>query len=378
MRGQGRVYRPTVNGRESKVWWLDYGVRGKRHRESSRTTSKRDAMNQLREKIGNRRDGKIVGQPEKVSLTDLKDGLEKHYSHEDNASWKRAAQAFKHLEKFFKPDCKAIEISKAMVSDYQHSRLAAGAARNTIRYEVGVLSAAFGVAVELDKLTVKPTFKQIEGGAVRTGFFEPGEFAAIVLELPSELADLVRFLYMAGWRRGEGAGMTWAQVDWNDDEFPGQHEEPVPGPDACIRISAAQTKGGDSRTFPFAPALRDLMLARWRVRNGLHVFHRHGKPIGDFRKAWAKACTTAGLDGKLVHDLRRTAARDFRRAGVSEGVIMQLCGWSTRDMFDRYNITNADDRKRGVMSRFGGADGKNSDLNGKVTAKFAVEVQEVS
>lgn len=89
-------------------------------------------------------------------------------------------------------------------------RLAQGAARNTIRYEVGVLSAAFGVAVELDKLTVKPAFKQIEGGAVRTGFFEPGKFAALMLELPAELADLVRFLYMTGWRRGEVAGLTVA------------------------------------------------------------------------------------------------------------------------------------------------------------------------
>ncbi|MBA3340456.1 MAG: site-specific integrase [Gemmatimonadaceae bacterium] len=371
MRGQGRVFRPIIDGKQIQVWHLDYGIRGRRYRESSHTTSKRDAMNQLRERIGNRKDGKIVGQPDKVTLAELKAGLEKHYSHEDNASWKRAAQAFIHLEKFFDPDCKAIAITKAMVSEYQHSRLAAGAARNTIRYEVGVLSAAFGVAVELDKLTVKPAFKQIEGGAVRTGFFEPGEFAALVLELPSDLAGLVRFLYMTGWRRGEGAGLQWAQVDWNDEAFPGQHYEPVPGPNACIRISGAQTKGGDSRTFPFAPALSDLLLARWRVRDGLRVFHRHGKAIGDFRKAWAKACTTAGLGGKLVHDLRRTAARDFRRAGVSEGVIMQLCGWSTRDMFDRYNITNADDRKRGVMSRFGGSEGQS---NGKVSA----DLQEVS
>lgn len=41
--------------------------------------------------------------------------------------------------------------------------------------------------------------------------------------------------------------------------------------------------------------------------------------------------------GALQGGLRRTAARDYRRAGVSEGEIMDLCGWRTRAMFDRYN-----------------------------------------
>jgi len=32
------------------------------------------------------------------------------------------------------------------------------------------------------------------------------------------------------------------------------------------------------------------------------------------------------LVGRIPHDLRRSAARDLRRAGVSEGEIMKLCG----------------------------------------------------
>lgn len=116
----------------------------------------------------------------------------------------------------------------------------------------------------------------------------------------------------------------------------------------------AQTKGGDARAFPIAdaPELRDPLLARWKARQGLHAFHRGGKPIGDFPKAWSAACRAARLDGRLVHDLRRTAARDFRRAGVSEGEIMKLCGWKTRDMFDRYNIIDQADLTRAVARRF--------------------------
>ena len=68
-------------------------------------------------------------------------------------------------------------------------------------------------------------------------------------------------------------------------------------------------------------------------------------------------------------DLRRTAARDFRRACVSEGEIMKLCGWKTRDMFDRYNIIDQADLTRAVARRFSTVQ---SD-NGKVTANKPLE-----
>jgi len=39
---------------------------------------------------------------------------------------------------------------------------------------------------------------------------------------------------------------------------------------------------------------------------------------------------------------------------VSEGEIMTLCGWKTRDMFDRYNIIDSADRSPAVAQRFNG------------------------
>lgn len=57
-----------------------------------------------------------------------------------------------------------------------------------------------------------------------------------------------------------------------------------------------------------------------------------------------------------MHDLRRTAAREFRRNGVSEGEIMRLCGWRTRSMFDRYNLIDEQDLAAAVAKRF--ANGK--------------------
>jgi integrase len=49
----------------------------------------------------------------------------------------------------------------------------------------------------------------------------------------------------------------------------------------------------------------------------------------------------------IPHDLRRTAARDYRRF-MSEQEIMDLCGWKTASTFARYNITTPEDVDAGL------------------------------
>src|SRR5262249_2142037 len=80
------------------------------------------------------------------------------------------------------------------------------------------------------------------------------------------------------------------------------------------------------------------------------VFTRaNGKPVRDFRGTWRKACAHAGVPDLLFHDLRRTGARNLRRAGVAEGIIMKIGGWRTRSVFERYAIVSRTDMNDAIL-----------------------------
>ena len=76
-----------------------------------------------------------------------------------------------------------------------------------------------------------------------------------------------------------------------------------------------------------------------RARNP-RVFSRDGVPVRVWRTALRDACRKAKVPHRLLHDCRRTAARNLIRAGVPERIAMLLTGHKTRAVFDRYNIVN--------------------------------------
>jgi integrase len=67
------------------------------------------------------------------------------------------------------------------------------------------------------------------------------------------------------------------------------------------------------------------------------------RPITTFTVAWRHACRLAGCPGRIPHDMRRTAVRNFVRAGISESITMQMTGHETRSVFERYNIVSNND-----------------------------------
>lgn len=122
-----------------------------------------------------------------------------------------------------------------------------------------------------------------------------------------------------------------------------------------LRINPGGSKTGEGRVVYVSAEVRMLVeeqlervrtLSRKLGRVIPYLFpqltagHFQSERIRDLRKSWASACKTAGLSGMLRHDLRRTAARNLIRSGVSEVVSMRITGHRTRSVFDRYNIVS--------------------------------------
>jgi integrase len=225
------------------------------------------------------------------------------------------------------------------VRRYVARRQDEGAKNATINRELSVLKRAFTLAIAAGTLPSRPHIALLREDNVRRGFFERNEFESVRRRLPPDLADFVSFLYTTGWRwRSEAARLRWTNVAFDVGE---------------VRLDPGTTKTGEGRVFPFTAELRAVFERRRAVtrererelgRAVAYVFTRsNGDPIGSFNKAWATACRAAGVPGRVLHDFRRTAVRNLVRVGVPERVAMQLVGWKSRQMLDRYHIVNASD-----------------------------------
>ncbi len=150
-------------------------------------------------------------------------------------------------------------------------------------------------------------------------------------------AALIRFLIDTGARRGEVSGLTVTDVDLDDG------------------VVLLHGKGGRSRRAAFGrKTARDL--DRYLRLRALHPHHDspalwlglRGPLSGQGLLAMLKErARQAGLDGRMyAHLFRHSFAHEWLASGGQEGALMQLAGWRSRAMLDRYGASAASERAR--------------------------------
>lgn len=345
--------------------WISYYVNGKNYREPGCTgcggTDPRRCAAAVRALRARRReiarDSFVAPQQERVSAGAL---LDEYWAARELAGVKSCDRALSQLRRVrgFFGGVRACDLTTAGLERWAKERIAEGYAPATVLQWLATLRAALRLALKRGALSRIPVFPTIAVDNARQGFFEKWEFDKIVAELDEDLADFVRGDYLLGWRKGELKGLRWSSVDR-----------------AAGVLRLPDSKNGEGRVIPLRDPdsgelleLGALIERRWRKRAvGTTlvpwVFHRGGRPIGDFRKSWLAACVKAGfarqkktdasgaplvdskgrpvmIATKLIHDFRRTVARDLVEAGNDYKTAMEIGGWKTTHVFLRYRIVD--------------------------------------
>ena len=370
----GMIYRRKYKRKdgtiaESAVFWIKYYRNGRPMRESSESDKETVAKSLLRQREGDIERGlPITPRTNKVTFDELMADVINDY----RVNGKRSLDDLErrldlHLKPYF-GGWRAANITTTDVRSYITKRQAEKASNGTINRELATLKRGFTLGIDASKLTSRPKIPMLREDNVRTGFFEPVQFEAVRVHLPSPLQRLVSFAHITGWRiRSEVQPLQWRQVDFNG---------------GTVRLDAGTTKNREGRVFPFTQELRRLLEAQRDYTRQVEreqgiicpwVFHRDGKPIRVFRRAWARACKKAGCPGRIPHDFRRTAVRNLVRAGIPERVAMTMTGHKTRSVFERYNIVSEGD----LLDAARRLDAAAKNLTGTVRAQSAPQTPPV-
>lgn len=359
-KGTGCIYRQP----NSKIWWLKYSRHGKPQRESSGFTDEKKAAKLLKVRLAQIATGTFAGlEVERVKVDELAEDFLRDYRINGRKSTSDVEARWNlHLKPFF-GGMRVIDVTSDQVNQYVDQRQQERAANATVNRELAALKRAFSLGFKATpaKVLRMPAFPHLEENNVREGFLEDDQYRKLIAGAELWFRALVECGRTYGWRHQELLSMQVSQIDLTQ---------------RIIRLEPGSTKNKDGREAAMTNAVFHLLAACVEGKQvDDRVFTRlNGEPVRDFRDAWAKACCAADIGrmlcatcgavvrdqqcpecdrrlrmnqqtyrGLLFHDLRRTGARNLRRAGIPETVVMKIGGWKTTSVFHRYAIVDRRD-----------------------------------
>src|SRR5688572_10032477 len=241
--------------KDSPHFWIVYRVHGKLHRESTNSSDEKEANRFLKgrmDQLGADRMGlrKFVGhEAEKIKVGQLLDMLKADFQIREIRSLRPTLNLLEQTRIAF-GDYKAKEITQDLVNAWvlAEKKKLKHMSNATMNRRITMLGQALKMGHDRGYSGSPPHLRGLsELGRARQGFFERWEIEAIIENSPDYLKDFIRFGALTGWRKGEIASLTWADVDLQGK---------------AIRLRAEHSKNGHARTVALEGALWEVIESR--------------------------------------------------------------------------------------------------------------------
>ncbi len=238
---------------------------------------------------------------------------------------------------------KACDITRRDVVDLLHRITTERDAPVMSNRTRALVSKIFNFAVELEIIQQTPcaALPRKSRETSKNRALSKEELKAVWRALDSQaepLATVFRLILLTGQRPGEVAAAKWSEF--------GQKEWTIPG---------ARTKNGREHVVPLSGlAWRLIEGQRFRAKGSEYLFPTDRRPYPSDRglQHLAERLIEALSIARFTpHDLRRTAATQMRRLGVSRDVVGTILNHRPRDVTDIYDRYDQKKEMRSALER---------------------------
>jgi integrase len=307
----GLLVRVSASG--GKVWYTGCRIKGRARRIKLGTypiLSLADARDKARSLLrdvqlgkfdDDRLDTPIFGEvvPQFIEL----------YAKPRNRSWKSTGRV---LTKFAELNHKPIsEIRRGHIVSILDNMTAAGTTIGANR-ALAAVKKLFAWCVDRGTIEINPVagLKAPAKEVSRDRVLTDDEIRAYWTTSETEgfpFAHFAQVLLLTGQRRGEVAGMSWSEIDFEK---------------AVWTIPAKRAKNATQHAVPLAPFVVDILRSLPRFLNSDLVFTTTGRtPISGFGRFKRRVDQNGTGDAWRLHDLRRTVATNMALVGIQPHII---------------------------------------------------------